>query len=156
QSITPDEAESGTKMATLTWSTTGLRSDDQVYLQVFVLDQWHDIQQQGLPADGTLRWAVAHTLDFKPPAFRLEISDKSGQSVNRSDLVIPYVTMIDPSNPPKITWFSMGGVAAPAGLVTVSWQIKNRPARANIRFLQILDDNSVVNIERPRAHQWIN
>jgi hypothetical protein len=156
QSITPDQAESGTQYAALTWTTAGLSADDRLYLQVFVLDEWHDVRPEALPPNGTLRWAVAHTLDFAPPRFRLVIRNSAHVDLSASELIIPYTTGIDPAHPPRITWFSAGGAPAPAALLSVSWEIENRPARANLRFVQVFDNGRVEKIELPRAHQWIN
>jgi hypothetical protein len=156
QSITPDQAESGTQYANLAWTTAGLSASDLLYLQVYVLDEWHDVRPEALPANGTLRWAVAHTLDFAPPRFRLVIRNSAHADVSASELVIPYTTHVDPADPPRITWFSAGGAPAPAGLLSVFWEIRNRPARANLRFMQVFGNGRVEKIELPRARQWIN
>jgi hypothetical protein len=69
QTLTPDEAESGTTYVNLAWQTSGMRPDDTLHLQVFVLGQWRDALADNLPASGALRWAAPHTLDFIPPTF---------------------------------------------------------------------------------------
>jgi hypothetical protein len=155
-SITPDEAESGAKYANLAWQTSGINAVDQLHLQVFVLGAWHDALPDALPASGTLRWAVAHTLDFDPPKFRLVIRDPNGQIVNDAQLVIPYTTDIDPHNLPIIAVFWTTMLSFKDGsLMPVTWDISNRPAGSNLRFGQVLDSGQVINVELPRQHQWI-
>jgi hypothetical protein len=152
--ITPGEAESGTAYTILSWQTSGLRSNDTLHLQVYVLGEWHDALSDNLPVNGTLRWAVPHSLDFSPPAFRLVVRDAALNSATTADLVIPYSTTIDPSNPPQVAFF-VKPPANPGDPFRVSWQVWNRPARANLQFKQILNDRSRISIELPRDHQWI-
>ncbi len=107
-SVTPDEAESGTAYMNLTWNTDGMRPDDTVHLQVYVLGQWHNVQEAGTLANsGAMNWAVPHTLDFIPPSFRLVVRDADGEQVDFADLVIPYTTVVDPDNPPAFMTFSI-------------------------------------------------
>ncbi|MCC7451542.1 MAG: hypothetical protein IT324_29300 [Anaerolineae bacterium] len=157
ESITPDQAESGTQYATLSWQILALRPADRVRLQVYVLDDWHDVGPESLSATGSLRWAVAHTLDFTPPKFRLIIRDQAGTVVAAAERVIPYDTTVDPQRPPQIVLFRIQAArAAPGTLLPVVWQIKNRPPRANLRFLQALANGQSVTVELPRVRTWIN
>src|SRR5688572_22017412 len=108
QSITPDEAESGTAHVNLNWTTEQVSAGQSVQLQVLVLGSWFDALPAGsapLPASGSLRWTVPHTLDFIPPTFRLVILDSAQKMIDRRELVIPYVNLIDPSKPPRIVSF---------------------------------------------------
>jgi hypothetical protein len=105
QNITPQEAESGAAFVNLAWATDGIRPDDTVQLQVYVLGQWHDVMPEALTSTGTLQWAVPHTLDFIPPTFRLVVRDRDNQPVTYADLVIPYAE-VNPLPPPEISTFS--------------------------------------------------
>ncbi len=160
--ITPDEAESGTAYINLAWQIGGMRPGETVRLQVYVLGQWHDALPDALPASGTLRWAAPHSLDFTPPSFRLAVRDAAGQTVASADLVIPYPAAPDAASPPQIVAFmsplaqiSEVALRERNGLIPVTWKVKNRPARANLVFEQVLDSGRVVSVELPRSRPWI-
>jgi hypothetical protein len=160
--ITPDEAESGTAYVNLAWQIGGMRPGETAHLQVYVLRAWHAALPDALPASGTLRWAAPHSLDFSPPSFRLAVRDAAGQTVASADLVIPYPAAPDPANPPQIVSFTspLARISEVAlrernGLIPVTWKVKNRPARANLVFEQVLDSGRIVSVELPRSRPWI-
>jgi hypothetical protein len=156
--ITPDEAESGGVYANLKWTTSGLIAGDSVHLQVFVLGAWHDALPDNLDSNGSLRWAVPHTLDFASPTFRLIVRDSSGRITTTRELIIPYAPA---AGTPEIVAFSssvslLKDSALRAGTtLPVAWQVLNRPPRANIVFEQILDNGERVSVELPRTNRWI-
>jgi hypothetical protein len=156
--ITPDEAESGGVYANLKWTTSGLIASDSVHLQVFVLGAWHDALPDNLDSNGSLRWAVPHTLDFASPTFRLIIRDGSGRITTTRELIIPYAAA---TGTPEISAFTSSVTlvkesALRAGnTLHIAWHIRNRPPRANIVFEQILDNGERVSIELPRTNRWI-
>ncbi|MFN8528872.1 MAG: hypothetical protein U0670_09700 [Anaerolineae bacterium] len=155
--ITPDDAESGAVYANLNWSTSGLAAGEQVYVQVFVSGAWHDVRPEPVPQSGNLRWAVAHTLDFAPPTFRLVVRDTRGNVHASQELVIPYAN--DPDAPTLTFSTNIGYVSdsflRAGGHIGIRWEVHNRPARANLVFEQILDDGRILNIELPRQTLWI-
>lgn len=162
QRVTPDEAESGTAFVNLAWETAGMRRGDTLHLQVYVLGQWNDALPDALPANGALRWAVPHTLDFIPPTFRLVIRDPRDQVVDSVELVIPYSTEIDPKNPPQIVSFTTPRASITAaefeaarGVIPIAWKVIHRPARANLKFEQVLVDGKAVSVELPRYYSWV-
>jgi hypothetical protein len=161
KNITPHEAESGAAFVNLAWATDGIRPDDTVHLQVYVLGQWHDVMPGALTSTGTLKWAVPHTLDFIPPTFRLVVRDRDNQPVTYSDLVIPYAE-VNPLLPPEISTFSTTFTSLtdtqllnPDFALPVTWEVKGRPPRANLVFEQVMDTGRVVLAELPRAFRWI-
>jgi hypothetical protein len=164
-SVTPDEAESGAAYVNLNWTTQQVSPEQRVNLQVLVLGSWHNAlpaDAAPLPASGSLRWTVPHTLDFIPPTFRLIIQDSAQKVVDGRELVLPYVNLVDPAKPPAITSFTTpnttiqgSGFRNPNFTLPVNFAVVNRPARANLVFEQVLDNGSVVNIELPRFQRWI-
>jgi hypothetical protein len=82
--------------------------------------------------------------------------------VDAAGLVIPYSTAIDAKNPPEIVTFNSpmtrideAELAASGGVIPVLWQVRNRPARANLKFEQVLASGEVASVELPRYFLWV-
>ena len=160
--VTPSQAESGAFPVILTWETEGMRINDVLQLQVFVLNQWIN----ALPEDadpllesGSREHIVPHTLDFASPRLRLVIFDQTGTILDLQELIIPYA---NPPEPVGILEFNTDTLSLNASdlinrtaSVPISWDVRNRPINSNLVFEQIFADGRVINVEFPRDYLWI-
>jgi hypothetical protein len=92
---------------------------------------------------------------------RLRVVDLATQTTLSQQTV--NVPIIESGNAPVIRSFTSSAtqvdsnsLANRSARVAVSWQVDNRPQNSNLVFEQVLDNNTVVNVELPRSNPFVS
>ncbi|HEX3053449.1 MAG TPA: hypothetical protein VHP83_22505 [Aggregatilineaceae bacterium] len=162
ETVTVEDIEAGTAITTLSWTTIGMTDPYRVTLHAYRLNSWEPVfgtESVPLEANGSREITMQVPQNFGPPTYLLSITDLQSRIVDQRTISIPYEI---PPTAPEIEQFTidaqqLDAVALSQGqaLVTVSWNISNRPPTANPVFEQVFTDNSYQSIELPRANFWI-
>ncbi len=160
--VTVEDIEAGTAITTLSWTTIGMTDQYRLRLHAYRLNSWEPVfgaESVPLEANGEREITVQMPQNFGPPTYLLSITDLQSRIVDQRTISLPYEI---PPTAPEIEQFTvdaqqLDAVALSQGqaLVTVSWNISNRPPTANPVFEQVFTDNSYQSIELPRSNFWI-
>lgn len=162
EAVSLADVEAGTATTTLSWHTVGLTADYRLTLHSYRLNAWKlafDQTSVPLEATGARVVTIQAPLNFGPPTYLLSIVDAQSRIVDQRTVTIPYE---DVSEAAVIDTFTTdlesvdaNELAQNTARVTVSWDVSNRPATANLVFEQVFADDSVVSVELPREYLWI-
>jgi hypothetical protein len=162
ETITLADAEAGQSETTLFWHAAGLRDGHTLTLYSYRLAQWVALNEEPLPATGTLQIRVEHSLTFAPPTYRLVIHAADGRMLDERMLIIPYA-VADQGDPPAIETFladvtqvDADALSRGTAQVRVLWNVRNRPATANLTFAQALGADEFVPVELARWNRWVS
>jgi hypothetical protein len=163
QSISIQDAETGGITATFQWKAVHLRPTDRIVLESCCIKEWLMEDYGQLPlltASDTLSLVVRHPPSFAPPTYRLVIYDEADRMVDQYVLTIPY--QIDPNAEAHIVSFrSTRETINPAqiqderAIVPVAWAVIERTPTSNLIFEQVLPNDEVISVERPRFNVWV-
>ena len=166
ETISVADAEAGTQTTTLSWRTVGMTDSHDLVLHAYAVGGWVFLleEDQILPANGSISVTVRHPLTFRPPTYRLAITDQDRVHIlNEQTVSIPYKMDTEAEAAPSIQSFttsvtsiSANALAYENAQIPVAWEITGRTLTANLVFEQVLSDGSTIDVELPRDTLWVS
>jgi hypothetical protein len=162
-SVTVADLESGMLTTTLRWHVAHTDTADRILLDVYQGNEWIALSDAAvsLPSVGEQEVLVEYPRNFGSPTYRLIVIDALGRTQDQRVLVIPYVPETGDMVPSIFSFSALDqsvsatDLAAGTARVRVSWVIKNRAPLTHIMFRQVLNDDTMVNVELPRSALFI-
>ncbi|RMF80303.1 MAG: hypothetical protein D6737_08485 [Chloroflexi bacterium] len=163
ESISLEEAEAEHTTMTVSWHTIHITEAHQLGLDVLRANTWTSLLDvtEALPPVGSRIVPVLHSLNFGPPTYRLTITTRDGDILDRRIITIPYMPTTEDSTP-EIQFFGTNAFSVDADVVAegrariaLVWNVKHRIPTSNLVFEQILAGGRAVSVELPRSVFWI-
>lgn len=155
ETLTVAQVEAGNVTATMGWQVINAYQGLRVEITQRVGADWQNVFNDDLSAQGEREFFIIHGLDFNPPMYRLRIYDDMTGAVY--DSAYRHLDYTEAIRPPLIERFNADASSLDpnTGRLSVAWQVAYRSPTSQLRFMQVFEDGSLLNIEAERPVYWV-